>query len=192
MGERTSDTDGSSSVEPGEAGDAREPARDRGWPQRIRRWAFELAVFVVILFAIRSWQQWSLARGVAPPLRGADLRGASVAEHDGPYAVHFMAEWCGVCAAEEPNIAELARGHRVVVVVTQSGSVDAVRRWIAEETHLDAARVIADPDGRVAAEWGVHSFPTTFFVAANGTIRFAEVGYTTLIGMQVRAFLASF
>lgn len=165
-----------------------EPAR-RTW----RRWALEIAIFVAILAGIRAWQGHGTASGHAPPLDALDLDGARVSlePRDRPVIVHFMASWCAVCSAEEPNVAALARDHDVIAIATQSGDAAEVGRWIAT-TDLDPrdVRIIPDPRGDLARAWGVRVFPTAFYVDRAGDIRHVEVGYTTLLGMRARSWLS--
>jgi thioredoxin-related protein len=49
--------------------------------------------------------------------------------------------------------------------------------------------VINDPDGALAAAWGVRGVPTFFVVDSQGMIRFREVGYTTGLGLRWRLWL---
>lgn len=165
----------------------------RSMRQRVRRWALEILIFVGIFFAFRAWQQRSLVGGMAPSIGGADLLGErieAIAPRETPVLVHFLASWCGVCSAEEPNIVALARDHEVIAVASQSGDVERVRAWIEHETDLDAVRVVVDSDGSIAARWGVSAFPTGFYVSPDGQIEHVEVGYTTLLGMRLRMWWA--
>ncbi len=50
--------------------------------------------------------------------------------------------------------------------------------------------VLNDPDGAIAAHWGVRGVPASFIVDGAGQIRFVEVGYTTEIGLRLRLWLA--
>lgn len=105
--------------------------------------------------------------------------------------VHFMASWCGVCSAEEPNVAALARDHRVIAIATQSGDAARIGSWIAT-TDLDPrnVRIVPDPRGDLARAWGVRAFPTAFYLDRTGHIRHVEVGYTSELGMRARVWLA--
>jgi hypothetical protein len=64
-----------------------------------------------------------------------------------------------------------------------------VRAYLAD-AGLDAAHVALDPDGSIAQRFGVRAFPTTFYVGRDGAIRTAEVGYTSELGMRLRAWWA--
>jgi thiol-disulfide isomerase/thioredoxin len=162
-------------------------------PQRIPAyvwWAIELLVVVVLALAARRWQQEGTARGVAPELAVADLRGARVHIGGGrPVLVHFMAEWCGVCDLVEASVVSVSSDHEVIFVASRSGAEAAVRAWV-EASPLASVRVVPDPDGRLAARWGVHSYPTDFYVDGQGAISMVEVGYTTELGMRARLWWA--
>lgn len=160
---------------------------------RWRRWALEAVIIVAIVLAIRGWQARSVAGGEAPVIDGVDLHGELVRDvraREGPVMVHFLASWCGVCEAEEPNVVALARDHDVIAIASQSGDVDRVRAWIDDETDLGDVRVVVDPRGVIAQRWGVGAFPTSFYVDRGGEIRHVEVGYTSELGMRLRMWLA--
>jgi thiol-disulfide isomerase/thioredoxin len=160
---------------------------------RWRRWLLEAVIVIAIFFAIRGWQTRSAAGGPAPAIDAVDLQGelASLGSaREGPVLVHFLASWCGVCDAEEPNVVALARDHDVIAIASRSGEAEVVRRWIDDETDLGEIRVVADPHGRIAQRWGVGAFPTSFYVDREGEIRHVEVGYTTELGMRLRMWSA--
>lgn len=107
-----------------------------------------------------------------------------------PVLLHFWASWCGVCKAMHSQIGDLANAQDVVTIASQSGSADEVRAFL-EDKGWRAVQTVVDPDGRLARRFGVTAFPTTFVLAPNGEIRFAEVGYTTGLGLQARLWWAS-
>ena len=50
--------------------------------------------------------------------------------------------------------------------------------------------VIADEYGEIAKQWSVKGVPASFIIAADGNIRFVEVGYTTELGLRARLWWA--
>ena len=102
--------------------------------------------------------------------------------------VHFWATWCPICRAEQGSIDALARDTPVITVAMQSGDRNAVVQHLRKE-ELNFP-VLNDPDGVIAAQWGVRAVPASFIVDGAGQIRYVEVGYTTGIGLRLRLWLA--
>lgn len=149
-------------------------------------------ILLAVFLGMRLYQHRDLPQGAAPPLAGRLVNGAplALAEFRGkPVLVHFWATWCPICALEEGAIDAIAADHQVVTVAMQSGDAKEVAAHLRER-HLDFP-VLNDPDGRYAAAWGVRGVPASFVVGPNGRIRFAEVGYTTEMGLRIRLWLAA-
>ena len=165
--------------------------------QRLRAWKYwpwlrELGILLLIVIAVRAYQQRALVSGAAPELTGIDLDGkpVSLADYRGkPLVLHFWATWCKVCSAEQHNIDALAANVPVLTVATESGSSQRIAAYAAEH-HL-SPRIIADPTSTLAKRFGVSAFPTTFILDSRGVIRHSEVGYTTELGLRARLWLAS-
>ena len=153
--------------------------------ERWKRLAREAAVVIGIFLAVRTYQRWDLAGG-APTLPREGLDGPLPAH---PRVVHFFASWCGVCEAEAGNVARLAERHEVIAVASQSGGADEVRAHLAAHP-LGPVHVALDPQGELARRFGVSAFPATFYLDDAGSVVSAEVGYTTTLGMLVRAWWA--
>ncbi len=160
--------------------------------RKFRRYAIEILVFVILVAGIRAWQQRDMITGAAPALQGVTLAGLpyDLPAHPGkPVLVHFCATWCPICRAEQGSIAAIAHDHGdVITVAMQSGSPEQVARHMREQGM--AFPVLNDQDGRLSAAWGVHAVPASFIIAPDGRMRFAEVGYTTGIGLRLRLWLA--
>lgn len=158
---------------------------------RRRKWAIEIGVVVSIFLAIRLWNGQSVASGQIPALDLTTLAGESITLGERPngYVVHFFATWCGVCRAEEGNVAALAEGHEVIAIASQSGGAADVGAYVSE-AGLGAADVVLDPTGAIAQRFGVRAFPTTLYVSRDGSIVTSEVGYTSQLGMRLRAWWA--
>lgn len=164
-------------------------------PPRKRRWgrtAVRVLVVVLIIVAVRAWQQRGAASGEAPDLEAPDLDGQilSLADARGrPVLVHFWATWCGVCTAMDGNVDGVAGDYDVITVASWSGGPAEVRAHLAQEG-LDDMPVVLDPNGTLAQSYGVQAVPTSFVVDPEGNIRHTEVGYTTELGLRARLWLA--
>lgn len=148
-------------------------------------------MLLVLILGIRAWQQSGTASGPAPALAGELLDGKPVALAafaGQPVLVHFWATWCPICRAEQGSIDALARDAPVITVAMQSGSREEVVQFLRKEAL--SFPVLNDPDGVLAAQWGVRAVPASFIVDGAGQIRFLEIGYTTGVGLRLRLWLA--
>lgn len=159
--------------------------------QRIGWIALQLLLLVAIIAGIRFWQQRDMVRGAAPPLSGVLLDGKSVTSpmRDGqPLLVHFWATWCPICSAEQGSIESLSKDYPTLTIAMQSGSDAEVLQHLRKENLSFAVQ--NDPDSIISRQWGVRAVPASFVIDAHGRIRFAEVGYTTGIGLRLRLWWA--
>jgi len=163
------------------------PGAARRWLRRVG----EAVVVLLLILGVRAWQQSGVASGPAPALTGVLLDGKPVALAafaGRPVLVHFWATWCPICRAEQGSIDALARDAPVITVAMQSGSREEVVQHLRKE--MLSFPVLNDPDGVMAAQWGVRAVPASFIVDGAGQIRYVEVGYTTGFGLRLRLWLA--
>jgi len=118
---------------------------------------------------------WSLATLDGEALSSDDLAGR-------PYLVNFWASWCiPACVDEHPVLAAIHERHgqelTVVGVLYQDAPADA-RAFLARYGDAGYPHVI-DPDGRLAIDFGVTGPPETFFVDADGRVRYRQFGPLT-------------
>lgn len=170
----------------------------RTWPAILRRAARgpvgTLALIGATWFGVALWQTRHVPTGaapefVAPPASAVDGAEWSLAQwraaHPGrPVALHFWADWCPVCKLEQDNVTRIASHWPVLTVAMRSGDAAAVRRELARRQLPWTA--VADPHGQIAARYGVGAVPAFIVLDANGRIRAASVGYTSMAGMWWR------
>ncbi len=91
--------------------------------------------------------------------------------------IKFWASWCPICLEGLPELEKLAsesNDFEVVTIVSpglgKEMDTNEFREWFAglENNHF---RVLLDEGGKIATKYGVHGYPTSFFVSANGTIK---------------------
>ena len=123
----------------------------------------------------------------APGFRLPGLRRGTVTLPPGrPAVVNFWASWCNPCRKEFPLLGRAQRRYAEagleVIGVSYRDIADDARRFVAQE---DAEWAFArDPDGRLAAAYGVRGIPQTFFVAADGTLVSRIFGFTTYADLR--------
>jgi len=166
--------------------------RRRRWP----RWAAEIGLVVLLVFALQWWQARDVPRGPAPAFTApmADGRSGSLAEWRAAYpgrpvGVYFWADWCPICKAQQGSVDALRADWPVLSVAMQSGDAAAVAK-VLEERGLEWPTMI-DADGRIAARYGLHGVPALVVIDAGGDIRSVMVGYTTGPGMRLRLWWAT-
>jgi cytochrome c biogenesis protein CcmG/thiol:disulfide interchange protein DsbE len=118
---------------------------------------------------------WSLTTLDGETLSSADLAGR-------PYLVNFWASWCiPACVDEHPVLADAHERYgdelTIVGVLYQDDPTDA-RGFLARYGDAGYPHVI-DPDGRLAIDFGVTGPPETFFVDADGMVRYRQFGPLT-------------
>lgn len=158
---------------------------------KFKRWLFEAAVMAALLLGIALWQGRTLASGTAPPLHAVTTRGApfDLAAAGRPTLIYFWATWCPVCRLTSSNVAAVAARYRVITVALQSGGAPAINAYLARKGL--SFPVLADPDGAIAARWGVRATPVLFVVDRHDVIRFSSVGYSSRLGIEARLWAAS-
>jgi peroxiredoxin len=168
-----------------------ESARRRWWV----RWGVDLALLALIVTAVTAWQTRRLPGSgtPAPDFTLRTLSGESVqleSLRGKPVVLAFWAPWCGVCKLESSNLSLLRSvvgdSAHVVSVAVAYEDVEDVRRYV-KERGVDYPVLLGD-DG-VQRNWRVDTFPTVFFVSAEGRVERAVVGYTTLAGLAWRWLL---
>jgi cytochrome c biogenesis protein CcmG/thiol:disulfide interchange protein DsbE len=96
-----------------------------------------------------------------------------------PYLLNVWGSWCVNCREEHPLLSALARSGRVRVVgYNYKDAPEEAQRWL-DSFGNPYETVVADEEGRVALDFGIYGAPETYFVDANGIIRWKHVGPIT-------------
>ena len=94
--------------------------------------------------------------------------------------INFWGTWCGPCVKELPELQlfhEKYKDHENVVVLTVSAHDDSqeeVREWMAERDYTYTALW----DGGYNDLTDIRGYPTTWFLAPDGTIQYSVLGTT--------------
>ena len=103
-------------------------------------------------------------------LRLEDLRGR-------PVLVNFWATWCQPCREEMPLFEKVAQafGDRLIIVGVNYAENQRTVADFAQEFGLHFS-IVLDADGEVSERYFVRSYPSSFFIDADGVIRALHLG----------------
>lgn len=132
----------------------------------------------------------------APDFQLANIDGGevSLAEYRGrPVLVNFWASWCFECIEEHRVLMEAQEryaGEFAIVGVLYQDTVDDARRFLLRYGDGGWPNLI-DASGTVAIEYGVSGVPESFFIDAEGVVRYKQWGAVTedAIESQLRPLL---
>jgi thiol-disulfide isomerase/thioredoxin len=120
-------------------------------------------------------------RTTLPPLTAVDLDGRPVstaALRGKVVIVNFWATWCPPCRQEIPDLIALQekyKDHLQIVGVSQdSGSVEEVRRFVAEH-RMNYPNIMSTPEIEALFP-GIYALPTSFVLDREGRIAQKHVG----------------
>lgn len=166
--------------------------RDLYRTRRSVRVAVELAAALALVFGISAYQSRHHLRGPAPeaPLRTLDGSTTALTAWRGRTTVlEVWAPWCTVCKVQTDNLAR-ARGWlgaraNVVSVAAAYENLDEVRRAVRD--HAIDVPVLLGDEG-FTRRLGVRAFPTVFVLDAQGRVVSSTQGYTSTLGLVLRAW----
>ena len=155
--------------------------------------ACDVAILISIFVLISMWQTRNLPDDEhTPPLELGwldDMRADSVMVSGETGVVYFFAPWCFYCRKSIDNLDELVASGKLSwarVVALEYESLDDVREFI-RETGIDLPVLLGGP--QTSQDWQIRGFPTYFVIDGDGKIVSRSVGYSTKIGLQIRAWL---
>lgn len=157
-------------------------------------WLRQLAILGLVFFAIDAYQTRDHPRGPTPPLVLHTLEGDStwLSYFKGRRTLLFVwAPWCAVCQLEIGNIRRvrewLSPSVRVVSVAASYKSPAEVHEYVRDH-HVDYPVLLAGNDFIQA--FAVRGYPSAFVLDADGRIVGSAQGYTTTVGLWLRAKFA--
>ena len=90
--------------------------------------------------------------------------------------VNFFASWCAPCRDEHKYINKISKDISIKIIgINYKDKPDKAISWL-KEFENPYFKVIKDPKGKVAIDWGVYGIPETFLVNSKGIIKFKHVG----------------
>ena len=121
-----------------------------------------------------------------PTLAGSALSSESLRGR--PMVINFWASWCLECKTEHPVLMDGQRRYgsdvAFIGVLYQDRPEDA-RAYLTEMGDAGYPNLI-DADGRLALDFGVSGVPETFFIDAQGIVRYKHWGALTTEVLNAR------
>ena len=175
---------------------------------RLNRTQLTLALFAIASVAVQWWahatyrgdSSTSIKRGESAPgfaverLDGSELTLASL--RGNIVILDFWATWCAPCrsefaALEKWREEESTTGllDSVVVVAVNTGEDRGLVEHYVEKNKISFT-VALDPDGKLAAQYGVTSLPTLIFIDRKGKVAKTQVGFDPMVGGKLSHWLA--
>ena len=155
--------------------------------------AVDVTLLIIAFVLISMWQTRNLPDDEnTPGLQLAwldDMQAESVMVPGQVGVVYFFAPWCFYCRKSIDNLDELVDSGQLDwarVVALEYENLDDVREFI-EETGVNLPVLLGGP--QTSKDWQIRGFPTYFVIDGDGKIVSRSVGYSTKIGLQVRAWL---
>lgn len=114
-----------------------------------------------------------------------DLDGNTVTLSDlqgHPVILNFWATWCSPCRIEMPEFQAVYENHPdgelAIVAVNLDEPVDRVTKFFHDELGLTFTALL-DDGGIIAKQYGVFTYPTTYFINADGVVTAVHRGSLT-------------
>jgi thiol-disulfide isomerase/thioredoxin len=114
-------------------------------------------------------------------------RAVNLAELRGPLVLNLWAQWCTPCRDETKVFAHVADEYRGKLQVIGVDWQDTKPDWALEMLRYNRATYpqLADPDAATRAPLSIRGMPTTFFIAADGSVAYVNNGpFTTAEELQ--------
>ncbi|MGY8870098.1 MAG: TlpA disulfide reductase family protein [Pseudomonadales bacterium] len=100
--------------------------------------------------------------------------------------IYFFAPWCSICKFSMGNLAHLEGKLPVVAVALDYSDEQAVSDFV---TGLDINVPVLLGSSEVAQAYKIKAFPTYYIINAEGKIEMSSMGYSTELGLKIRASL---
>ncbi len=116
-----------------------------------------------------------------PKITGPDLLTGQLIElaqfKGRPIIVNVWASWCAACVVEHPIFNRYRESADAVPIIgiAYRDKADDARNWLGQLGNPYTA-IIHDESGRIGIDLGITGAPETFFIDANGRVRYKHIG----------------
>lgn len=92
-----------------------------------------------------------------------------------PALFNVWATWCVSCRVEHPYLEQLAQEGVAIYGINYKDDPVAARKWLRDLGDPYRANIV-DREGTLGLDLGVYGAPETYFVDADGVVRYRHVG----------------
>lgn len=97
------------------------------------------------------------------------------AEYQKPFLVNVWATWCITCKREHDYLMQLAQEGVPIIGVAFTDKRNLIEEYLQRKGN-PYTKVLDDPVGKVAQDFGVYGTPETYVISADGKILARHVG----------------
>lgn len=155
----------------------------------MKRWMLFVPVVVFAVLGVFFWRGLSLDPSKMPSaligkpvpqfaLPALEHEKGTITQTDllgQPYLLNVWATWCPTCKAEHPYLVSLAKEGVKIVGVYYKDDEFKADKWLTNLGNPFDLNIV-DKEGTLGIDLGVFGTPETFFVDANGVIRYKHIG----------------
>jgi peroxiredoxin len=162
--------------------------------QTILSWIVQIAIAALLILGVTTWQARHLLdkNTDAPQFELESLSGKRVSlsdYKDKKVVLYFFAPWGTVCNYSSSNLVALRNSKTedelaIIAICLGYEHRSEVKRF-ADEHHLNMPVLLGTQ--RVSDSYKITSFPTVYILDKNHRIYSKTVGYTTEMGLRLRA-----
>ena len=167
--------------------------------RKVRSFLLNAAFFIAVFFVLLAFQSRNMLAAdgqPAPELKGITLAGVpyDLADvSDRPALVYFFAPWCKICAASSGNLNRLRRWRdpadiEIVAVALDWNLAQEVRDYV-QRHDLNVTVVLGSLD--VRQHWQIQAYPSYYVLDREHRILRRDIGYSTQLGLWLRAWTVS-
>jgi thiol-disulfide isomerase/thioredoxin len=165
----------------------------------------DLAVLLLIGFAIASYQQRHMLTGKAPALDGTTIEGAifqgknvfskqNSEKEPSAKLVYFFGTWCPICRFTSPAVDAIAQDYPSIGVALSSGTDQQISDFMVQNNHqFDVLNDDLDinHNGKISQAWGVQAVPAFYILDSQNNIVFVTSGASSQWGLRLRLWWTS-
>ncbi|MBR9727445.1 redoxin family protein [Shewanella intestini] len=153
----------------------------------------DLFILIAVLFAVATYMQRDMAKGIAPNILAVDINLQPISEfnHSPPQAtlVYFWGSWCSICSITSPSVNRIfLDGTPVITVAVASGSNTQVTDYLTDHDYQFPV-INQSEQQSYSQQWGAFGLPAIYIVDKHNQIAFVTSGATSYWGLKLRLWL---